>query len=271
LALQCYPSVSSWPKKILSGGGQTICVGGVRRQQGAQNASPLGADLITMRLLYLDDEPVRTQQTQLTRHHGRLPASHRLVGRGAKQRHAQVAVTEAFHQEVATGNRPQQLTVAARQRIERPRPLTVLEHGLPQRFQEFAQRRRVGAAGQTLRQTLVGPLADLGLTRQVRHALTQTLPRARAVGVAFLGPVDFERTGLVNGRLQTQTLAELVVGFQGVDVLPELDAQSLAPRAVVGLDLAGATIEALVRDASSQEAQEVTAAEHLDGVTGEAR
>src|ERR1700677_3367825 len=86
---------------LLRGVSQFANVGCVRGQERGQDASARNAYLISMRLLYFDDQAMSAEQRQFPRDLGRLPTFLGLVLGLAVQSHAHVPVAKALQQKVS--------------------------------------------------------------------------------------------------------------------------------------------------------------------------
>src|SRR6185436_18793662 len=132
----------------------------------------------------------------------------RFVGSLTVQRQADIAIAEALQQEVSLSQAAKQLAIRTAAGIESTdaSAMVVLARST-QRFQKLAQRRRVSDGGEAFGQAVIGGVADFATAGQIGDALEQLLPGGfGVVRFAFLGAIDLEALGIVDGGFDAEGL-----------------------------------------------------------------
>ena len=72
-------------------------------------------------------------------------------------------------------------------------------------------------------------MADLGFSPQIGNAKTQRQPLEHLLRIFLAGPIDLELFWIINGRLNAQNQALLVIELNGIGVDAMADANPFGP------------------------------------------
>jgi len=143
---------------------------------------------------------------------------------------AKVPVSKALDVELSPADRFQQFGILYRPGAKRAESLALPMGRATNRLDDLPQETVYLNRSECVQVPFIRGLRELGPAMEVGNPFAHSLPGRRAIGVSFLGAVNFKVPGVVQGGFDTQNASFFVIDFDGVGL--EFMLQAYAFRAL---------------------------------------
>ena len=248
---------------------QLLDVGVPRSQQGRHNGPSSLGELVTVTAWYFLEDLVRAQQRQESADAGCLLPLLFAAGAPRIEQCPQIAVAQAIQSKFTPIDRFQELSVLDRPGIE-PSPATAFgTHRATQALNQLIQRLGFFHGSQSVQIAGVGGARDFSPPRQIGQASPQRAPSLGRFGLSFRTAIDLKIFTLIDGRLDSQAAAKLVVHLQAVTANPMFNPQAFGPTLQIAQDFSRKARLPAQRHIASQKAQHVATAKAQQRMLGQ--
>src|SRR5262249_21336456 len=222
-------------------------------EDGRNEVVTFGGQHVLVRRAELADQPMSTEEPDLSSHACAVFAPIRRIGRQrVAEQVYEIAIAEATEMELATGCGLKKGDVFVAPGSEGTDPFAPPEDGSAYATDQLSK----GSGGIDRRECVevafVASLGDLGPAMQIRDALAHGSPSAIILIPTFPRPENLEGMGGIDRGFDPQD-AVLVIPLEGIAIHSVLDPNRFDPTATVADDLTGET----GRYPTSKEAQHV--------------